>query len=256
MLRHVRPLWAREKLYFHTHAKRSWPNGLESAELELAPAVLHHFRKTDPMHRQIAWLGFYELALSKRIARLAAGGGILVDVGANIGYFSCLWAAIRADNRAYAFEPSPVVFGMLDANVAAAGLRSSIETFDLALSNERAILDFDPGPCEQSGWGGITTARCAAALRVRAEKLDDVMPPGVAIDVLKIDTEGADAWVLDGAERLLRSHRIHDVFFEHNLPRMNGLGISPDAPFRTLESCGYRVGALCRNDGMFHARLS
>ena len=83
--------------------------------------------------------------------------------------------------------------------------------------------------------------------------MDDVMPADVLIDVLKIDTEGADAWVLDGAEQLLMSHRVRHVFFEQNLPRMTGLGIPRDAPFRTLESCGYKVETIGRNDSMFHA---
>jgi FkbM family methyltransferase len=253
MLRHVHPLWLREKVYFHTPARKHWPNRLQSAELELAPVVLHHLSKSDPMHQQIACLGFYELALSKGIRRLAAKGGILVDVGANIGYFSCLWAATRAENLAYAFEPSPMVFRMLDANIVEAGLSSKVKAFELALGEGKSTLDFHPGPSEQTGWGGIANARSASTIRVEAEKLDAVMPMDMVIDVLKIDTEGADAWVLGGAEGLLRSHRIRHVFFEQNLARMDNLGIPHDAPFRTLESCGYRVSAIGRNDGIFHA---
>jgi len=76
----------------------------------------------------------------------------------------------------------------------------------------------------------------------------------VVIDVLKVDTEGTDSWVLDGARRLLRSHCVRHVFFEQNLPRMTALGIQHDAPFRTLEAYGYKVDAVGGDDGMFHAR--
>ena len=219
----------------------------------MAPVFLHHFSKSDPMHQQIAWLGFYELLLSKRIARLAADGGMLVDVGANIGYFSCLWAATRAHNRVYAFEPSPAVFPMLDANITEAGLRTRVKVFELALSWAKGTVEFDLGPSDQSGWGGIANERRTSTIQIEAARLDDVMPADVLIDVLKIDTEGADTWVLDGAEQLLMSHRVRHVFFEQNLPRMTGLGIPRDAPFRTLESCGYKVETIGRNDSMFHA---
>ncbi len=254
MLRNLRPLWLREKVYFHTRAGEHWPDRLQAAQLALAPVTLRHFSKSDSMHQQIAWLGFYELALSRRMARLAAGGGVLVDVGANIGYFTCLWAATRADNRVYAFEPSPAVFRMLDANVVEAGLRPKVKVFELALGKGKAIVEFDPGPGEQTGWGGIANGRSASTIRVDAEKLDDVMPPDVVIDVLKIDTEGADSWVLDGTKQLLRSHCVRHVFFEQNLPRMTALGIQHDAPFRTLEAYGYKVDAVGGDDGMFHAR--
>ena len=253
MLRNLRPLWLREKIYFHTHAREHWPDRLDSVKLEMAPVALHHFSKIDPMHQQIAWLGFYELPLSKRIARLAAHGGTLVDVGANIGYFTCLWAAIRAGNQVYAFEASPVVLPMLDANIAAAGLRSKVTVFELALSKRKGTVEFDLGPSDQSGWGGIANERGASTIPVETAKLDDVMPAEVVIDVLKIDTEGADTWVLDGAKKLLESHRVRHVFFEQNLPRMTGLGIPLDASFRTLESCGYNVNTIGRNDSMFHA---
>jgi FkbM family methyltransferase len=254
LLRHVRPLWLREKLYFHSHARKHWPEQIESAKLELAPVILHHFRKSDLMHKQIAWLGFYDLTLSKRIVQLARNGGILVDAGANIGYFSCLWAAILPDNYVYAFEPSPPVFELLNANIEEAGLCSRVKVYKLALSEERANVQFDPGPKDQSGWGGISNDRFGSTIQVEAEKLDDVVPDNVVIDVLKIDTEGADALVLKGAERLLRAHRIRHVFFEQNLTRMDSLGIPHDAPIRTLESCGYKVDMIGRHDEMFYAR--
>jgi FkbM family methyltransferase len=254
ILRHVWPLWLREKVYFHSPAQKQWPTQLRRAELQFAPVSLRHFYKSDIMHRQIAWLGFYELALSKRIAKMAGDGGILVDVGANVGYFSCLWAAVRAHNEVYAFEPSPPVFELLKANIEEAGLCSRVKVYKLALSKERANVDFDPGPNNQSGWGGISNDRSDNTLRIEAEKLDDVMPDNVVIDLLKIDTEGADAFVLKGADRLLRTHRIRHVFFEQNLTRMKRLGIPHDSPFRTLQACGYKVEALGKNKEAFHAQ--
>src|SRR5216683_603766 len=200
MLRHARPLLLREKLFFHTHAREYWPHGVESAKLQLAPVTLRHLRKTDLMHRQIAWIGFYDLTLSKHIARLAAKGGTLVDVGANIGYFSCLWAAARPGNRVYAFEPSPRVFHLLKANIEEAGVCSSVKAYQLVLSKEKKQIQFDPGPEGQSGWGGITNEVGRETILMQADRLDDVMPADLYVEVLKIDTEGADAWVLEGAE--------------------------------------------------------
>ena len=46
--------------------------------------------------------------------------------------------------------------------------------------------------------------------------LDEELKDVSFIDVLKIDTEGADTWVLEGAAFLLRQKRIRHVFFEEN----------------------------------------
>lgn len=241
MLRRIRPLWLREKLYFHSGAKKSWPFGVESISLEMAPVTLHHFYKGDLMHRQIAWLGYYELPLSRRIKELAMEGGLLVDVGANIGYYTCLWAGLRADNRVYAFEPSPRVFRMLFSNIQAADLDSRVRVFASALGKEKGAVHFDPGPSDQSGWGGITRENSGGTIIVKSERLDDVMPDGLMIDTLKIDTEGADTEVLFGAERLLKERRIRRIFFEVNVPRMRLLGFQPPDVMNFLSGCGYKV---------------
>jgi len=58
--------------------------------------------------------------------------------------------------------------------------------------------------------------------------------------LLKVDAEGADGWVLMGAERLLRERRIAEVWFEQNKPRMRALGIEEAEPERFLQAAGYR----------------
>ena len=241
MLRLVRPLWLREKLYFHSDARNRWPFDVESISLEMAPVTLRHFCKSDLMHRQIAWLGFYELPLSRRIKELATDGGLLVDVGANIGYYSCLWAGLRADNKVYAFEPSPRVFQMLNSNIRAAGLDSRVRVFASALGKEKGKVQFDPGPGDQSGWGGVTKEGGKGTISVESARLDEVIPCGLTIDTLKIDTEGADTEVLFGAERLLRESRVRRIFFEVNVPRMRLLGFQPPDVMNFLSKYDYKV---------------
>src|SRR5207302_7105545 len=78
---------------------------------------LSKLQPTDHGHRFLGWCGFYDLRLSRTLAGLAPAGGILVDVGANIGYFSLLWTAYNSENTALAFEASPRNQEMLRANV-------------------------------------------------------------------------------------------------------------------------------------------
>jgi hypothetical protein len=64
------------------------------------------------------------------------------------------------------------------------------------------------------------------------------------IDVLKIDVEGADTWVLQGAEQLLRRQRISHIFFEENVVRMSALGLKLKDAQELLQDCGYRLEPL------------
>jgi hypothetical protein len=66
------------------------------------------------------------------------------------------------------------------------------------------------------------------------------------IDVLKVDTEGADALVLAGGENLLRGKRIRTLFFEHDETLKRRFAIASREPLRLLQDCGYDVRRIGR----------
>ena len=206
----------------------------------MAPVTLRHFSKSDLMHRQIAWLGFYELPLSRRIKELATDGGLLVDVGANIGYYSCVMVSLRADNKVYAFEPSPRVFRMLHSNIRAARLDPRVRAFASALGKETGKVQFDPGPEDQSGWGGVTKENGEGTISVESNRLDEILPEGLIIDTLKIDLRERIRKFC-GAERLLKERRVRRIFFEVNIPRMRLLGFQPADAMNFLSKYDYKV---------------
>src|SRR5690348_10122433 len=116
----VLPLWIRQRVYYRVYARRAqrFLPLFERASLAMAPHVTLALKNTDVAHQAIALAGVYEHDVSRRMVHIARRGGLLVDVGANYGYYSCLWTGTRDDNRAIAFEPSP-------ANVTA--LRTNLE---------------------------------------------------------------------------------------------------------------------------------
>jgi FkbM family methyltransferase len=256
LVRLIHPLWLRQKLTYRFVARTSARPHIDDAgyALALAPVRLRSLDLRDISHRQIAWMGIYELPLSRQLARLARrSGGLLVDVGANVGYFSCLWTSINSRNRCIAFEASPRNQEMLAGNVASAGLNDRIEVRPYALGRVAGELPFDVGPADQTGWGGLATAPSARTVTVPVHRLDDVLDPRAPITVLKVDVEGADAWVLEGAERLLRARQIEHVFFEQNPARMRQLGIDAEYTFELMRKYGYEVKPLAGTAGEFHA---
>lgn len=241
----VLPLRAREWLvharYLRTAAGRG---GLfRDAPLALAPAVRMDLAPTDVGHAAIALAGVCEARLSRLVWRLARRGGLLLDVGANYGYYSLLWAAARPDNRVVAIEASPRNVEPLRRNIAKNGLASRIDVRHAAAGRVSGTVTLDLGPPEQTGWGGIAADGAANTAVVPALRLDDLARDAdiEGIAVLKVDVEGADAWVLEGAERLLAERRVAHVFFEQNDPRMAALGIRLPDTLRFLARRGYRA---------------
>lgn len=207
--------------------------------------------ETDFGHRRIIMNGFYELSLSREMNRLANKGGVLLDVGANYGYYSCMWASANKNNIVHAFEASPKNIKPLTHNILKNNLSSRVVLNQLAMGKERGKLKFDLALEEnQSGWGGLTITDNAESVEVDVDTLDNYTAAnGIdEIDVLKIDTEGADTWVLYGAQRLLKEKRIKHIHFEFNLPRMTLLNISPEEAPQFLKSVGYKVSKVSAND--------
>lgn len=243
----LKPLWLREKLFWKLYYQtNNFFELFEKATLEFAPNISLQLMPTDISHKQIAFLGFCELLPSRRIAQLAQAGGLMIDVGANYGYYSCIWAAANPKNRVIAFEASPRNFSALKLNLINNDLETQVDVYQIALGKESGSLPFTLGPEEQSSWGGLLIDRENGSIEVPVVSLDKhfLKSDYNQIDVLKIDVEGADTWVLQGAEQLLRAHKINHIFFEENLERMSALKIKPEDAQILLRDCGYRLESL------------
>lgn len=232
------------------------PDQFDSAPLRFAPNVRMRLKVSDAAHGPMAFAGFYELDLTREIWRLARDcGGTLLDAGANYGYYSLLWCAARPANRAVAVEASPRNHEGLRHNIEANGFRGRIEIFSWAASDHEGEVSFDLGPPEQTGWGGVAQVPSEHTVTVPSHRLDQCFS-GHTFTALKIDCEGADPLVIEGATGLLRTGMIKHVFYEENIGRMKGLGLVPGVAQRILESHGYHVAPLGKSGSSeFHATI-
>ena len=216
-----------------------WAPLFEKASLDFAPGMaMHLLVPGDIISGSIAFTGHYELDLSRRMKRLANRGGVMVDIGANMGYFSLLWAGLNPLNRVVAFEAAPRNIELLRNNVLQNALSDRIMVVPKAAGMSNGTLAFDFGPPDQTGWGGAAEIGSSIAVDVPLVRLDAELVQ-MKIDVLKIDVEGADTWVLFGCEKLIRKQLIGTIFFEQNLPRMEKLGVSPGDAQEFLRAHGY-----------------
>ena len=225
------------RLYRGSHSR--WRPLYEAASLRYAPRVTMKLVPGDIISDCIAFTGVYEPSLTRRIAQLSHRGGTLIDVGANLGYFSLLWAAGNPANECIAFEACPRNIENFRRNVCQNTLSAQIKVVPLAAGALGGRLKFDVGPADQTGWGGFASQDSGNTIEVDVVRVDEVVPSDRPIDLLKVDIEGADTWALMGCERLLKGRVVREIWYEQNKPRMQALGIPLEAAQEYLRSVGY-----------------
>lgn len=156
-----------------------------------------------------------ELPVLLNLAGILCDGDTFVDVGANVGIY-CLTLARLAQVHSrmsfYAFEANSDTFSRLNVNAPGLG----VITHNVALSDHLGSLEFVSGAVSHV----FTTVDNASAYSLPAERiavpcnrLDQMDIVGNSI-VLKIDVEGQEKKVLDGAEALFRAGRIKAVYLD------------------------------------------
>jgi len=149
------------------------------------------------------WLGGYERRHQQLLANLLRPGNVFFDIGAHVGFYSLLASRrVGSGGRVVAFEPSPRNVGYLKRHVAL-NEADNVEIVEAAVSSSNGLVRFDA-----SGDSSMGQVRDDAGTPVPSVSLDawadehDVHP-----SVMKIDVEGHEPRVLQGATRILTESR-------------------------------------------------
>ena len=158
---------------------------------------------TDWVDQHIFATGDYEPMTGRAIDALLGSGQCAVDVGANVGYFSLLMSRrVGERGTVLAFEPVPGTRRRLEQNVAL-NSDSQVEVRAEAVGASVAEVELHLGTATHSGVASLRPIDGSeGALRVPQTTLDAALGDRRPT-LLKIDVEGAEAGVLDGAEDLL-----------------------------------------------------
>ncbi|HEV2147383.1 MAG TPA: FkbM family methyltransferase [Longimicrobiaceae bacterium] len=187
------------------------------------------------------YLGAFEPQETAAVRRWLRPGMTFVDVGANVGYFTLLAASrVGETGRVFAVEPSPYAHDRLNAAVSANRL-AQVRTFRMGLSSTEGELNLYLPP-ESDGFHSPTmSASSWETLRVPVRRLDDCLDEwGVrSVDLIKLDVEGHEAHVLEGAAGALETGRVRAVLCEFNDHWLRQQGSSPRALHDTLVRAGF-----------------
>lgn len=207
---------------------------------------------TDVISRDVCLVGAYEPQVTRVVASVLPQCSTVVDVGANWGYFTLMAGRLmRPNGRVLALEPDPRMFALLERNVAL-NTSSQVETLPVAAGGtpgRQTLEGFDEGAANRgvsrirAGEQGPTSA---PTFSVAAETVDGLIAArGLdAVDLIKVDVEGAEDAVLAGMDRGLSGHRYRRLLIELHPTELAARGISADACCEPLRRAGYRGWAF------------
>jgi len=191
----------------------------------------------------------YERHVTARMREHLGPGMTVVDIGANVGWFSLLGASVVGPGgHVHAIEANRRNSALLHRNVLRNGFEDRVTVHPVALSDAPATLLLAP----QAGSNGIVDSgdRFAAqfdAEPVHATRLDDLLADVGRVDVLKMDIEGGEHRALLGMSGLLRRCR-PQVFTEYSPALLREVSrVDPAAYLAAWGDLGYEASLLERD---------
>ena len=141
----------------------------------------------------------WEPDTTKLVEKLLKKDDVVLDIGANIGYYTLIFA--RLAKEVFAVEPDPYTFKLLKKNVASNNYKN-VELFQAAVTNYTGNCKLYLSNKNRSNNRIYDANENSRVLTVPTIKLDDYFKG--KIDFIKIDVEGAEGMVMSGALNILQ----------------------------------------------------
>jgi FkbM family methyltransferase len=194
--------------------------------------------------------GAYEPAVENYLQSMLKPDSVVIDAGANIGFFTLTVLSKSKGATIYGFEPSPDSYAIYEACILRNNLRSRVFANQVALYSEAGEMGFQAHASNYGaydgfretgyeGVGGSKTIKVpVTTLDLYAESINLKR-----LDLLKLDVEGAELYALRGARSVL-SRLKPAVLFEVGYQNLRPFGILPSDVYKFLEESGYQILSL------------
>ena len=202
----------------------------------------------------------YEQATTRLFRQLIQPGMVVVDIGANIGYFTLLAAElVGSSGTVYAFEPEPNNYALLNKNIHLNSY-SNIQPAETAVSDECGSTQLFLSAMD-NGSHSIhdAAARGVAATHLVATTTLDAFLEGEGwpnVDLVKIDVEGAETRVLDGMERFCERSPDFNLIIEYCPALIHATGAKPSDLLDQLASMNLNVLFVDEKNGVLPPEAS
>jgi len=185
----------------------------------------------------------YDRQAFEVMERVLSPDSCCVDVGCHQGQFLAEYMRCAPTGIHFAFEPIPYLFDQLCKDF------DSARIYNYALSNASGETSFHilPDKPALSGLNQRVTIRPdlpRQKITVQTKRLDEVIPPDIKIDLIKIDVEGAEGPVISGALETIKKNKPY-IVLEHGESSSMLFGVASEEIYDMLVTqCGLRLSLL------------
>lgn len=194
-------------------------------------------------------LGYYEELLWKKVLSLLDKPKIIVDAGANIGYFSLFFNHYFPDAKIYAFEPIPNTYQYFKKNIEINNCQS-ITTYNLGLFNEKKEIDmyYNMEGSGSSSLVDLLNTKNTKNIKCKFTTLDNFYEENDirGCNLIKCDVEGAEKFVIEGGINVIKKYK--PVIFCEMLRKWSAkFNYHPNDIIAMLSNIGYICYAISDN---------
>lgn len=200
----------------------------------------------------------YEPYNTELILQHLKPGHVVLDIGANAGYYSLLAGrAVGPTGRVYAFEPAAKAYTLLERNIEKNGLGQIVKPLRKAVSDKTGVVILHTyaeasGASSVHSHANVTHFSVEETLEVDSVSIDDLLN-GQEVNFIKMDIEGHEVAALRGMRNtILRSPDLI-IMSELNPSLLHSAGSSAREYVQMLESLGFYVRIINEKQGSLEA---
>lgn len=215
--------------------------------MQKLPLGVHIKLFPDSKLSELIYIGWFESAELTFLRKFLRNEDVFIDVGANIGLFTVLAARIVGDSgRVYSFEPCSKSFLRLKENIALNGYHN-VSCHQTALSDRSGDATLTVSLDGFDAWNSLgkpSEGQSFATEVVDCCTLDEFAQDNELferVQLMKIDVEGWEYFVLAGGKKLLSSEKAPILLVEFTDANCLQSGKTCEDVYRQLESCGYQM---------------
>jgi FkbM family methyltransferase len=191
-----------------------------------------------------AFRGVPEPGVTRRFLSLIKPGMVVVDIGANIGIYT-LYAArlLGQQGKVYSFEPTPRTFEILKDNIQVNGLLELglIELRQAAVSDTVGTAQLAVF-ADNCGHNTLFFEReKVQQVTVSTVTLDEALGGETRVDVVKIDAEGAEPFIIRGMHKILNRNPGIRILLEFAPTHLRRAGVDPHDFLEEMSSLGFGI---------------
>ncbi len=171
-----------------------------------------------------------------------------VDIGANIGIYSLLLGKyIESTGSVWAFEPDPSAYQILLRNISE-NHHANIQARNIAVTHYTGFGKLYLSDSHHGDHRIFPSESRRKSIPVTFAALDDFFEKNQKIDHMKIDVQGAEGLVLDGATRILKDNERIKIFLEFTPELITQSGQSPIQIVKKLRDLGFTMMDIDERD--------